>query len=137
MAVELAPDEVPHWYAYGEILRNLKEWNTAAEVYGKTLELDPKHTRARLKLGFVLFEMGSLAQAEAVLFEATRVVPKNAYAHLYLGRTYAKNGRVELGAKSLKRFLELAAPNYPEIAEVEGELRALEAKLEPGAGGPP
>jgi len=128
-AVELNPKDATNWYAYCEILRNLEKWDQAVPAYRKAIEIDAKHVKAPVKLGFVLAHKGELDEAEVVLTAALRENPENPYIYLNLGRVYSKARKYRLAIESLQKFLETAPPSDGDIKPVKKEIRALKRKL--------
>ncbi len=78
------------------------------------LEAEPKHRRAMLLHGIVLFETDRLSEAEAVLKETLVLNPNPALTHYYLGQVYERTGEtrkaLEHYRKALRRLLRKTAP---------------------------
>ena len=67
----------------------------ARDAYRRTLELEPRHTEARINLGRVLHEVGELQAAETHYRFALALHPKDAVAAFNLGVVLEDRGEAE------------------------------------------
>jgi tetratricopeptide (TPR) repeat protein len=128
-AVELEPGDATNWYAYGEILRMLEEWERAVTAYERALQIDPNYLKAPGKLGTVLYYADRVDDAEVVLTAAIRRQPEDPYLYLNLGLVYEKGGKLRLAVEALERFLELAPRDDGDVPIVRRKVRDLRRKI--------
>jgi TolA-binding protein len=82
---------------------------------------DPrKQYEAFMQQGFQLYRSGWYGPAMGRFRQATTVIPKSAYAHLWVGRAGIKAGRHAEAREALERVIELAP-----TSDVARQARAL------------
>ena len=128
--VTVRPDEVSS--ANAEEARRLTEraamrarrgeYEKAANIYRRVLELDPQRQDSRRELAMALVEMGQAADAIDVLLDVLKVNPRDHQALLILGNHYA---RVERDFAAATRFIERAAEIAPKDAIAQNSLGAM------------
>jgi tetratricopeptide (TPR) repeat protein len=128
-AVQLEPNDAINWYAYGEALRILEKYGEAAAAYKRALEIDPNHGKAPNKLGFVLFKLGDVDEAEVVLTAAVRANPDDPYPYFNLGMVYGKGEKHTLAINSFLRFLELAPKDDKDVPVARRQIALLRREL--------
>ena len=128
-AVRLEPNDGINWYAYAEALRVLGKFQESLDPYRKAVELLPGHKKAPNKLGYVLFKLGKVAEAEVVLTAAVRNNPNDPYPYFNLGMVYASGEKLALAINSFQRFLDLAPENDRDIPVARRQIRELTRKL--------
>jgi tetratricopeptide (TPR) repeat protein len=79
-----------------------------------------KQYEALMQQGFQLYRSGWYGPAMGRFRQATSVVPKSAYAHLWIGRAGIKAGRYAEAREALERVIELAP-----ASDVARQARAL------------
>jgi thioredoxin-like negative regulator of GroEL len=105
--------------SFAEELCAAGEWEEAAQVCAKGLEHHPSHLRARVLLGWALWETGRAAEAEEVLRRAAEELRKNGTAFRILSKIALQSG--DAGA----------AKHFSEIHEsLTGDPKALSAAME-------
>lgn len=92
------------------------EYEKAANIYRRVLELDPHRQESRRELAMVLVEMGQTEDAVDTLLDVLKVDPRDHQALIILGNHYA---RVERDHETARRFLERAAEIAPDNAMVQ------------------
>jgi Tfp pilus assembly protein PilF len=75
--------------------------------------LEPRHYRANLLLGRILFLQGQAASARPHLERAVEVQPDSREAHAFLAEAYEKLGRAADAERERKRAEQLARPRTP------------------------
>ena len=128
--VTVCPDEVSP--ANAEEARRLTEkaalrarrgeYEKAASIFRRVLELDPQRQDSRRELAMALVEMGQTSDAMDVLLDVLKVNPRDHQALLILGNHYA---RVEHDLAAATRFLERAVEIAPEDAIAQNSLGAM------------
>ena len=95
------------------------EYEKAAAIYQRVMELDPHRQDARRDLAMVLVEMGRAAEAVDTLIDVLKANPKDHQALIVLGNHYAR-ARGDLVTAT--RFLERAAELAPDDATAHNSL---------------
>lgn len=88
----------------------LIQQNRAAEAVAylrQAVQIAPRESRAREKLGSAYLNLGQLAEAEEQLEAAVSLDAKNASLHYLLGSVYRKQGRTEKANTEFARFQAL------------------------------
>jgi tetratricopeptide (TPR) repeat protein len=98
------------------------EYEKAANIYRRVLELDPHRQESRRDLAMVLVEMGRAADAVDTLLDVLKVNPRDHHALIILGNHYA---RVERDLPAAMRFLERAAEIAPDDPTVHNSLGGI------------
>lgn len=96
--------------AANEFLRS-DDFDGALRACGKALELNPKSTKARYTLAYILEHQGKFAEAEAKLTEAIALDPNYAEAHYSLGLAFARQGKLDQAVGHWLEAIRLD-PNY-------------------------
>lgn len=129
-ATELGPDDAQIRYVHGEVLRNLKRYEEAAERYREAVERDLDHDKAATKLGLMLvMHLDRLDEADTLLQARVARHPEDATAHYLLGVTYDKQGKPAEAVAEYEKFLELAESGDPDLPEARKRMRVLKRKL--------
>ncbi len=84
---------------------------SAEDSVWKVLSSDANNDEALLLLGMIRDEQQRYAEAEAVLQKAAQLDPKSAAAHIYLGKTYLTENKLEQALEEYKRAQDLAPKN--------------------------
>lgn len=104
-----------------------RDWQGAAESYGRALELREAFG-TRVQMGHMLKEAGDLEGAEAHYFKALALRPDDADLHLQLGHFYFVKDQPEESVKFYRKAVELAPGDRTlEDALRLGESRAADA----------
>jgi len=98
---ELCADD---WHELGCDLEAIDP-NQARDAYRRALELDPIHPEARVNLGKLLRESGTLKAAEMHFRLALAAQPKSSSAALELGAVYEDLRRPELAIKAYEKAI--------------------------------
>lgn len=98
------------------------EYEKAAKIYRKVLELDPHRQDSRRELAMVLVELGQTSDALDTLIDVLKIDPRDHQALTILGNHYA---RTEKDRAAATRFLERAAEIAPGDCTVQNSLAAL------------
>jgi tetratricopeptide (TPR) repeat protein len=88
--------------------------DTAREVYGELLRIDPKNAQAQNGLALLALQDGDPAKAETLLRQATENAPDWPDAHQNLGMLLLSQGRTRRGLKAIETALTLK-PNQPDL----------------------
>jgi tetratricopeptide (TPR) repeat protein len=84
---------------------------SAEDAVWKVLSSGANNAEALLLLGVIRDEQQRYAEAEAVLQKAAQLDPKSAAAHIYLGKTYLTESKLEQALEEYKRAQALAPKN--------------------------
>jgi tetratricopeptide (TPR) repeat protein len=87
-ALELNPRYALAYDAYAYLLTARERFPEAKMAIDKALQLDPLSPQINTDKAFVLFYMREYDQAIRVLKDALNIEPRNAMAHVWLGRAY-------------------------------------------------
>ena len=98
------------------------EFDKAAGIYRRVLELDPTRHDSRRELAMALVEMGKPAEAVDALLDVLKVNPCDHQALIILGNHYA---RVERDLVAAARFFERAAEVAPDDPVVQNSIAAM------------
>ena len=118
-AARVAPDNAEAQFANGDVLHYLQEGEAAEQSYREAIRLDPGHSRARFRLGLLLYEASRSAEAIPVLTpavedEETESSPEQLAGGLTtLGQALAATAAPEDAARKFEAAIA-AAPTLPE-----------------------
>lgn len=115
-AIELDPRYAAAWSNLGLVLDALGERQQAATAFQTALRLDPGNTAASVNLAIQYHQAGLLDEANALLQEALRRDPLMPEAHYELGRLSETRGDRDQALRHYRRFLEIGAQRFPEVA---------------------
>ena len=92
----------------------------ALPIAQKAATLAPGVSSITDTLGWTLFLMGNVAEAERVLTQASKEPPLIAEVHVHLAQLYAKTARPELAAAAIQRAIEIQpdVKTRKEVAEL-------------------
>lgn len=122
-------ESAPGRFLLAEMRRALGEKERADEDLRATLRLEPRFDKARSALALALAESGTpegVAEAEVEFRQLLRDRPLDVRAHFNYGLLLMKSGRLEEGASSVRRAIELH-PSY-----WEAHLALLAARVDQG-----
>jgi len=88
-----------------------RNWPVAVENFRKGLEISPKDTSLRHRLGTALYQMGNAAGAAEQFEQVLRIDPRHARAHFSLGVLYAESRRYPEAVNEFRSALE-TEPGY-------------------------
>jgi tetratricopeptide (TPR) repeat protein len=100
-------------YSLGSVYARIDRVPEALGELRSALELEPRHYRANLLLGRILFLQGQAASARPHLERAVEVQPDSREAHAFLAEAYEKLGRAADAERERKRAEQLARPRTP------------------------
>lgn len=89
-------------YEKGRSYFNSGNLNRALEELDKAVRFCPNHPQAQCLIGYVLLQMNNYPSALNHLLIAVTLAPKNALAHLYLGKAYARAGNIPESQKEYR-----------------------------------
>jgi tetratricopeptide (TPR) repeat protein len=127
-AIELDPRYSAAWVNLGVVLEALGERQEAALAFQTALGLDPGNPSASVNLAIQYHQAGLWEEAQRLLEEALRRDPLIPEAHYELGRLSEARGDRDKATLHYRRFLELGAARFPEIAT---QVRARLDRLSP------
>lgn len=98
------------------------EFDKAAGIYRRVLELDPTRQDSRRELAMVLVEVGRTSEAVDHLLDVLKVNPRDHQALIILGNHYA---RVERDLGTAERFFQRAAELAPDDPVVQNSIAVM------------
>ena len=105
-ALVKSPDDPYLLYYSGLAHRRLNNYQEAAKVYCKSLDIDPRNPSVHLGLGIVYQLQGLYEEAIESLKEAIKLEPNFPEAHNSLGLTYSKVGNYQAALECYERAAE-------------------------------
>ena len=94
--------EAEKYYEKGKRYFNAGNIKKASDELNKAVRACPNHAEAQCLLGYVRLKMGDSQGAVNHLMQSVMLSPKSATAHLYLGKAYARMGRIQESQKEYK-----------------------------------
>ena len=98
----------------GAIYYEEKQWDKAAEAFGRVLALEPSNLRARYFLATTYMDAGKEAQAQEELQKILHADPQSVDARVQLGFLYSRLKRLDEAIALLKEAVNLE-PRRPEL----------------------
>ncbi len=86
LLVKLEADNADHYFWSGKLFSERSRNDMALNYLRKAVELDPRHGKAHLELGLLLFKDKKAVEAKAELEAALRYEPENLQTYYYLGK---------------------------------------------------
>jgi len=86
---------------------NQRYWDRAAALFSRTIEIDPSHLQAHIRLAMVYLYQQAIDKGIRVLERAIDLEPANVEANCLLGEAYAAAGRSEAARPYFARALSL------------------------------
>ena len=118
--------------AANEFLRS-DDFDGALRACSKAMELNPKSTKARYTLAYILERQGKFSEAEANLTEAIALDPNYTEAYYSLGLAFARQGKFD---QAVSHWLEAVRldPNYIDAHYNLGQAMFRQGKFDEAAG---
>lgn len=110
--LELNPNYVTAYNNYGDVLRDMGNFERMIEVHRKAVELDPLSVFMRTRLASKYIDVAMFDEAQALLNEVLAEYPDNDYAKEELGNLAADQGRLAEAIMEY-RFVHFARPGDP------------------------
>lgn len=101
-----------------------RDFEAAAEVYRRSLELRPEHAKSIFGLGLCLHRIGRCDEAVPLLQRYLEAVPRDHAARGILGDCLFRQGKYHDAEKSIRLFLKA----YPESKSGRRILNQIQAK---------
>lgn len=105
---EESPD---YFYVNGILAENEKDYNTAIELFEKTIDIKPEYTAAYLELGYIYYDKNLYDKQLEMFKKAVELDPNNSEAHFYLAAAYEDKGQYDLAIAEYKKVIELKPEN--------------------------
>ena len=103
-----APRKDPEAYiGLGDLLVQQNRASEAVSYLLQAVEIAPRESRAREKLGSAYLNLGSLKEAQGQLEAAVTLDPQNPSLHDLLGSAYRKQGQAEKAKTEFERLQTL------------------------------
>ena len=129
------PLDSPLMLLAADCLRDLQEYDLAANAYRELLKRQPSNIAARLGLATSLYAARAFAAAQRELEELLRLAPKTPLAHYTLGAVLIDQNRYDEARLHLQRELELnprctaCLSRLAHLAYLQGDDRRCESLL--------
>lgn len=120
---EFALDRADLLLSWGQTAASPELLRRAETAYARVLSNDPNSSRALLKLGVAVVELGRVKEAEKIWLRAYSLAPRAVGPALNLGTLYERSGQTEAAVRYYKEVLRVEPDN-------EGARSAL-ARLRP------
>lgn len=136
-AAEADPYQIKHAIGYGAALIQAKQFDAAAVLFRKLLEVEPKNYTARANLAIALYELKRYKESIAEFHRLMETNPDSAVAYYFMATAYDYEGDYVAALAAYQKFLQLAKPeqNQLEIDKVKLRLPAVVRQVEKGARG--
>ncbi len=115
-AVELEPGSAPYWEILAQfcITNSLNLRTLGLPAARQAVLLAPRDPAALATMGWSMYALGDMQEAERFYLRALQANPDYALAHLHLGQVYLQENQYQLAYQHLRKALDLSA-NQPEI----------------------
>ncbi|MGB4990399.1 MAG: tetratricopeptide repeat protein [Pyrinomonadaceae bacterium] len=135
-ASEAEPNNVNHAVGFGAALVQAKQYDAAATLLTKLIEVFPDNATARANLGTALFQLKRYAEAKQQFEWLTSAQPRSAAAYFFLGIVHDELNEYLDAAANYQQYLRLADPaeNKGDIDKVNLRLPALQKLIKQGKG---
>ncbi len=105
-AISIAED-AKAYFLYGELKEKKGLYDEALELYRRAVELDPKNSLYRVRLGYIYKIKNMPESAEIEWQRATGIDPLNVEAYVNLGSLYYENGLIRKAYTYYRKALEI------------------------------
>ena len=124
-------------FVFAQVLAAQQNWRQMAAHLVQSVDLDPYHVDAQIKLGTLYLANGAVGQAEESARTAVGLEPGNATARALLAVVLHRQGRQQEAEAESQRAIQLDPANVSAIASVrhvypESEMDYILATLERG-----
>ncbi|MDR2690097.1 MAG: tetratricopeptide repeat protein [Azoarcus sp.] len=109
-AVTLAPTAHTGWFGLGEVALGIDQADSAADFFGRAVELQPDNARYRQRWGETLSRLGEFKDALHQIQHAQRLAPRDAGILCSLSGIYVKLGLWQQAKKVLQEVVGLPKP---------------------------
>jgi tetratricopeptide (TPR) repeat protein len=135
-AGEIDPRNADYAVGYGAALVQLRQFERAASVLARVVELSPEHYEAHANLAAALYEMKLYKQAVVEYKWIAGARPGLAVVNFFVGTAYDRLGEYEDALAAYEAFLAAADPsvNQLEIDKVNLRLPGLRNQIKRGEG---
>ncbi len=103
-----AEGNATYYYLQGLLADNQKNWNKAADLYSKAIELDSTYGDAYMGLAGVYYSLGDYQLELKNYLAATAVDPNNSDAYYYLATAYEDVAQYDKAFDAFKKAIALA-----------------------------
>jgi len=110
--------------ALGQAIEALErgEYETARDLFGNVLTIDPAHAQAWLGQARAQWALGALSEAEDAYMLSIQTDPDNAQAWVELVQLESQAGAVDAAAENLNQALRFH-PNHPDLMQCRDTVR--------------
>ena len=127
-AVRKDPKNISAWTNLGNILMDSSRFGEAINAYQKVLDIDPKNVDVRVDMGTCYRRTGKPDIAVSEYRKALEINPNHLMALKNLGVVLEYDMKDNKQAsQAFEKYLQ-AAPNAPDAARVEEEIRKMKGK---------
>ncbi len=122
-AVELEPGSAPYWELLAQftITNSLNLRTLGLPAARQAVILAPRDPAALATMGWSMYALGDMQEAERFYLRALQANPDYALAHLHLGQVYLQENQYQLAYQHLRKALDLST-NQPEIQSMAQRL---------------
>lgn len=135
-ASEAEPANINHAIGFGAALVQAKEFESAAGILRKIIDIAPDNATVRANLGTALFQLKRYAEAAEQFRWLTTAQPRSAGAYLFLGIVHDELGEYMDAAANYQQYLRLADPdeNKVDIDKVNLRMPQIQKLIKEGKG---
>lgn len=123
------PEEVTEIFEAGRNAFMAKDFNAAATLFARAVELKPDYFKSYTYLGNALYFLGEMRRAEIALERAVELNPMDYQAHLFLGDTYYQQAKYHRAKASLLEAYLLNRTSEVVLDRLRTTLAKLNLKL--------
>jgi cytochrome c-type biogenesis protein CcmH/NrfG len=111
----------------GNIQFDQRDFEAAASLYARALEVRPDHVNTRADRGLALLQLNRVDDAITELRRSIELSPNHPQALFYLGLILLEFKNDPKGAAELWKRLVATSPDFPEIDLVKEKIREIES----------
>ena len=135
-ANKLDPRNADYAVGYGAALVQLRQFDKAASILQRVVQLAPEHYEAHANLAAALYELKLYKQAVSEYKWISQARPGLAIVHFFIGTAHDRLGEYEDALAAYEAFLAAADPtiNRLEMEKVNLRLPSLRSQIKRGEG---
>jgi tetratricopeptide (TPR) repeat protein len=105
-AADIEPESPENWRRLAELSVDQRNYSQAAGFWRHAIALAPDQSYPHAALGWAVYELGNVPEAEEHLHAALRMNPKCVPAHLHLAELFYERNEMDRAEQSVRSVLE-------------------------------